>query len=406
MIGKRWGTGILEYMRRLGNNEKDNKMKIIHIVHGRANPNGHNGISLVVYNMNKYEKLKGVDSQIWAIEDGTKSHYTYGRDEYVTVECFPRVYSPFGKNEIIRKLIENKENIDLVHFHLIWFYDKNIIAKALKKAGIPFIITTHGTYSKPHAYTGKRLIAKWLFECNYLNMAKEIHIITREEGTGLQTYGYKGRSFVAYNGVDIEKIPVKRDRNYFANKTYANKIKLIWVGVLREDKNLRSLITAVSMLPKELKEKFVCILVGPDYKNNAEKYIQLSKKLGCEENFDYIGPLYAQEKYDAIESADAYVMPSLSEVFSLAVIDAMACAKPCLVTSGCGLNYIADEKFSVICEPYAQDIYRGLEELFSLQDSWKEMGMKSKDIVNEKLNWKAITDVMIDNYKRIIEESK
>lgn len=381
-------------------------MKIIHIVHGKANPDGHNGISLVVYNMNKYEKLKGIDSQIWAIVDGTKSHYSHNRDEFVSIECFPRVWTPFGSHEIIEELKKHKNNIDLVHFHLIWFYDKNIIANKLKKLGIPFIITTHGTYSKPHAYTGKRLLAKWLFEKKFLNLATEIHLITREEGTGLQAYGYKGKSFVAYNGVDVEKVPSDRNKDFFSEKVFQDKIKFIWVGVLREDKNLRSLIKAVSMFPKELKDKFVCILMGPDYKENARKYIRLSKDLGCQDNFYYIGPLYAQDKYDAIESADVYVMPSLSEVFSLAVIDAMACAKPCLISSGCGLNYISEEKFSITCEPYSQDIYRGLEEVFSVQKKWKEMGNKAKKIVDEKLNWSAISDEMIVNYKRIIEGEK
>lgn len=83
-------------------------MKVIHIVHGKANPRGHNGISLVVYFLNKYEKLKGCDSQIWAIVDGVKSHYTHQRDEFVTVECFLRVWTPFGNHQIIEKLREEK----------------------------------------------------------------------------------------------------------------------------------------------------------------------------------------------------------------------------------------------------------------------------------------------------------
>ena len=204
-------------------------MKIIHIVHGKANPDGHNGISLVVYNMNKYEKLNGIDSHIWAIVDGTKTHYSQKRDEFVAIECFPRVRLPLGTHEIIEQIRKNKDSIDLVHFHLIWFYDKNIIAKALTKMGVPYIITTHGTYSKPHAYTGKRLLAKWLFECDFLNMANEIHLITREEGAGLQAYGYRGKSFVAYNGVDTGKVPLSRAKDFFAEKAYKDKIKLIWV---------------------------------------------------------------------------------------------------------------------------------------------------------------------------------
>lgn len=377
-------------------------MKIIHIIHGKANPNEHNGISRVVYFLNKYEKLKGCDSQIWAIVDGVKSHFTHRRDEFVTVECFPRVWLPFGKHEIIDQLVKNIDSIDLVHFHLIWFYDKNIIASALKKAGIPFIITTHGTYSTPHAYTGKRLLAKWLYEKKYLDMATELHMITREEGTGLQKYGYHGRIFIAYNGVELEEIPATRNCHYFLDKPYQNKIKLIWVGVLREDKNLRSLIKAVALLPNSLREQLVCILVGPDYRGNAEKYLALSRELGCRNNFDYIGPLYGQAKYDAIESADIYVMPSFSEVFSLATLDAMACGKPSLITSGCGYNYFIQNDFYVRCEPYPQDIALGLEELFARQSEWIVMGKNARQMVEEEFNWPKICDLVLENYARII----
>jgi glycosyltransferase involved in cell wall biosynthesis len=378
-------------------------MKVIHIVHGRANPDAHNGISRVVYHMNKQEKLQGCDSQIWAIVDRTKTHYSYQRDEFVTVECFPRVWLPFAHHEIIDQLLAQKDSIDLVHFHLIWFYDKNIIAKALKKAGIPFIITTHGTYSKPHAYTGKRLLAKWLFELDYLNMATEIHAITREEGTGLQRYGYNGRSFVAYNGIDPNEIPKQCKKDFFANKPYQNKIKLIWVGVFREDKNIRSLIQAVAMLPIALREQFVCVLVGPDYRGNAAKYAALAQELGCSEQFDYIGPLYGQDKYDAIESADVNVMPSFSEGFSMALLDTMACAKPSLLTSGCAMNYFYDFDFFIRCEPYPQDIERGLQEIFKRQQDWQLMGNNARKLVNTELCWDSITRVMLSNYKRIVE---
>lgn len=39
-------------------------MKIVHIVHGKANPASANGISRVVYYLNKYERLAGINSQL------------------------------------------------------------------------------------------------------------------------------------------------------------------------------------------------------------------------------------------------------------------------------------------------------------------------------------------------------
>lgn len=381
-------------------------MNIIHITHGRANPNSHNGISRVVYYLNKHEKLIGCNSQIWAIVDNIKNHYTYKRDDFVTVECFPRVRTPFGKNEIIHELLSHKDSIDLVHLHLIWFYDKNIIATTLEKNGIPFIITTHGTYIKPHAFTGKRVVAKWLYEVKYLNMATEIHAITPEEAIGLKKYGYKGDTFIVPNGIDIEEIPQKRDSFFFANKPYKEKIKFLWIGVLRADKNLPSLIKAVAMLPDSIKKELVFILIGPDYKNNAKKYQKLINDLGCSDNFDYIGPLYGRVKYDAIESSEVFILPSFSEVFSLALLDAMACAKPCVVTGGCGVTSYIKNDFFISCPPTVEGISKAIAEMVSKRDRWVQMGKNARVLIEEELNWNKISQEMIKNYERIIKVAK
>jgi poly(glycerol-phosphate) alpha-glucosyltransferase len=378
-------------------------MRIVHIVHGKANPTGHNGISRVVYHLNKQEKLQGVDSEIWALVDDAKSHYTHKRDEFVTVECFPRVRLPFGSHEIIDHLISEKDSIALVHFHLIWFYDKNIIAKALRKSGVPFIITTHGTYSTRHAYTGKRLLAKWFYELGYLNLATEVHALSREEGTGLQRYGYRGRSFVVPNGIELGEIPSKRRNDFFASKPYRDKLKLIWIGVLREDKNLRALIGAVALLPAAIRDQLVCILIGPDYKGNSKKFLILAQELGCAKNFDLVGPLYDQQKYDAIESADIYVLPSFTEGVSLAMLDAMACAKPCLITTGCGFNYFIKDDFFILCEPYARDIASGIQEAVQRRSDWPQMGRRGRLAIEHRFNWSSIAQVMVANYSRIVK---
>ena len=237
-------------------------MKVIHIVHGKANPASANGISRVVYYLNKYEKLAGIDSQIWAIVDGQNGHSSYKRDEFVTVECFPRV-KPWGGHDIIKRLEAEQESIDIVHFHLIWFYDKNIIIKAVKRLGIRSVVTTHGTYSNPHAYTGVRIVARSLYELDYLNMADECHILTREEGTGLRKYGYTGKSFVAYNGYEPSDMPSAErvNRDFFKDYPFHNKKILTMISVLRSDKNVDLILRAISMLSENQKRNLAFVLI-------------------------------------------------------------------------------------------------------------------------------------------------
>ena len=378
-------------------------MKVIHIVHGKANPASNNGISRVVYYLNKYEKLAGIDSQIWAIVDGVKCHETFKRDEFVTVECFPRV-KYWGGKDIINALELNKDNIDIVHFHLIWFYDKNIIINALHRFGIRSVITTHGTYSNPHAYTGKRKIAKWLFELKYLKMADACHILTPEEGTGLMKYGYTGKTFVTANGFEKNDMPTVVNNNFFKDYDFKGRTIVSMIAVLRQDKNVDRIIHAIAKLSDEKRKKLAFVLIGPDYKGNAEKYTTLAEKLGVKDCFYWIGPLYNEDKYNAMLSSDGYIMASDSEGFSMAIIDAMACGLPMILTSGCNMKYLSDEKFYIMCEPYADDLARALDEFMALGETRKVLGERARKILEKQLYWDKIVNNMIENYKRLIQK--
>jgi glycosyltransferase involved in cell wall biosynthesis len=379
-------------------------MKVIHIVHGKANPASANGISRVVYYLNKYEKLAGIDSQIWAIVDGQKEHSSYTRDEFVTVECFPRV-TLWGGRDIIERLEREKDSIDIVHFHLIWFYDKNIIIKAVQRLGIRSVVTTHGTYSKPHAYTGVRRVARSLYELDYLNSADECHILTREEGTGLRKYGYTGRSFVAYNGYEPSDMPIgeRINRDFFKDYPFHDRTIITMISVLRSDKNIDFIIRAISMLPEKQREKFAFVLIGPDNKGNAARFNALAKELGVSDNFYWIGPLYKDDKYNAMLSSDGYIMASDSEGFSMSVIDAMACGMPMILTSGCNMKYLSNTPFYLMCEPYAQDLARAIEYFLSNPDEMKTFGKNAQELCEKELHWNRIVETMIENYERIVK---
>jgi len=377
-------------------------MRVIHIVHGKANPDGHNGISRVVYHLNKQEKLLGVNSEIWAVVDDAKTHYRHPRDAYVTVECYPRVRLPFGRHEIIDRLIAEKDSIDLVHFHMIWFYDKNIIARALRKAGIRFIITTHGTYSTPHAMTGRRRLARLLYERSFLNAASAIHTVTDEERVKLRAYGYHGPTFTAANGIALEEIPECRRRDALDDQHSDRVTRFVWIGVKRPDKNLDALIRAVALLPQKLQVGLVFYLFGPNHKNTEEELKALAKQKGVTRIFRFRGPVYGKEKYDVLESADVHVLPSLSEVFSLAMLDAMACSKPCLVSKGCGYEPWKNDDFFIDFEPAEEEIAEGIERILARRSDWPSMGRNARRVIEHDLNWPAISQVMVENYARIV----
>ena len=95
-------------------------------------------------------------------------------------------------------------------------------------------------------------------------------------------------------------------------------------------------------------------------------------------------------------------MASDSEGFSMSIIDAMACSLPMILTSGCNMKYLSDEKFYLMCEPYPQDLSRALEYFLDHIQDMPKLGQTARMVLEENLHWKQIVKVMIDNYKRII----
>ena len=117
-------------------------MKICQITHGRVNPDGENGITRTVYNLNKYLNLNGISSSIYSFNDATTKVEDFKRDEFTTVKLFP-IAKIIGSNDFEKLILSDEFDFDVVNFHLMWMTDKNTILKALKKKKIPYIITVH-----------------------------------------------------------------------------------------------------------------------------------------------------------------------------------------------------------------------------------------------------------------------
>jgi glycosyltransferase involved in cell wall biosynthesis len=93
---------------------------------------------------------------------------------------------------------------DIVHLHSVHISGNILLGRRLRRAGIPYCVSTHGGLS-PIAFTRgtlKKQIFKLLCERNYLNQAAFIHALTIEEAQSLRAYGVRSAITVAPNGVE------------------------------------------------------------------------------------------------------------------------------------------------------------------------------------------------------------
>src|SRR5262249_48685326 len=115
---------------------------------------------------------------------------------------------------------------------------------------------------------------------------------------------------------------------------------LLYLGRLHPKKNLANLIRAwkqsLNSHPSA-REDWALAVAGWDQAGYERELKRLNNDYGLAASVRFLGPLFGQEKDAAYRACDAFVLPSLSEVLSVAVLEAWAYAEPGLMTPECNV---------------------------------------------------------------------
>lgn len=137
-------------------------------------------------------------------------------------------------------------------------------------------------------------------------------------------------------GYGIEEPPVFKPefREAFLKKCpdVKNKSFLLFLSRIHPKKGVNLLINAISELKANNQDLPALVIAGPGLETDYGKaIIKLANESGCEIYFP--GMLQGSEKWGALYGCDAFILPSHQENFGIAVVEALACKKPVLITN-------------------------------------------------------------------------
>ena len=142
-------------------------------------------------------------------------------------------------------------------------------------------------------------------------------------------------------------------------------------------------------------------IVGPD-----DGYLShLEEKVGeysLEENVIVTGPLYNDEKRQALVDCDLFVMPSKYESFTTSGLEAMACGKPLVLTKNNHIHDWVDGNVGIACDDNNDSLRKALEKMLFDEDLAKAYGENGKRLIAEKYNWDIINKQILDIYNRFL----
>jgi len=325
--------------------------------------------------------------------------------EYIE-EQLPRFVIPSFSLKFIDKL--KQEKADLIHISMPFdFY--NIAAYLSNK---PYLISLHGTFMK-EAYKmiklkklKKDLYMKIIGE-KILKKAKSIHLLTQEEKEHfLEFYPeFENKIRVIPNGLDLSQFEINLNKSDLTKKYphLKNKKIILFLSRINWKKGLDVLIPAFAKLYNEDKS-FHLLIVGKDDGDGYEKKVrQWVNDYGIIDAVTFAGFLTGKDKLMALYGSDLFVLPSYSEGLPTAVIEAMACGVPIVVSDKVGISReIKQYNAGTIVKTNVEDVYNGIKNVFQNLDKAKGMALNAKKMVHSLYDINKVADEMIKMYEEAI----
>ncbi|MEM4756158.1 MAG: glycosyltransferase [Candidatus Woesearchaeota archaeon] len=145
--------------------------------------------------------------------------------------------------------------------------------------------------------------------------------------TYLKKIGVKQYSIIP-NAVDVTTLPSTINNDFSLRSLLQipdSKKILVCVARLEKQKNHKVLFDALSMLPSS----YVLVIVGDGSLRHALE--QYAVSLGIAHRVFFLGK--RNDALEIVKQSDIFVLPSLTEGMSNALLEAMALAKPCVVSN-------------------------------------------------------------------------
>jgi N-acetyl-alpha-D-glucosaminyl L-malate synthase BshA len=227
------------------------------------------------------------------------------------------------------------EKLDILHVHYaIPHASAAYLAQQILKADgifIPFITTLHGTditlVGKDHSF---------LPVVNFsINNSNGISAVSESlKADTLSNFQIQKEIKVIPNFIDFERFS-KKERNHF-RKLVANDDEkiLIHISNFRKVKRVEDVVRMFELVLKKIPTKLLMVGDGPE-RHKAE---ELTRSLGVCAHVKFIGKQEAVE--DLLSISDLFVLPSQTESFGLAALEAMACEVPVISSNSGGIPEI------------------------------------------------------------------
>jgi glycosyltransferase involved in cell wall biosynthesis len=322
------------------------------------------------------------------------------KEENATRWYFPKTTNFYTTSVGLgRWLPNNIVNYDLIHVHALFSFAPVVAAYLARLKRIPYVVRPLGALS-PYGMTKRRSLLKRLslsiIERRILEGASAVHFTSLAEKQEAEALGLHFNGVVVPLGVKIDQ-PVNDTR-----PDAGGEFSLLCLSRIDPIKNIECLLHAVARVSSRV-PLLTLKIAGDGDPAYVTKLKSLAEELGISDRILWLGFIEGKDKARALRDASAFILPSLSESFGLAVVEALAVGLPCIVSKHVAISSeIAAHGAGIVVDATAHSIAEGIERLVGDENQLGIMSAAARRLVLDEFSIESMGRRLETLYQKIL----
>jgi len=288
--------------------------------------------------------------------------------------------------------------IDLLHVHALFAFPSTLAMLLARSAGVPYVVSTIGqlcSWSLQQSPRRKRLMLALIERAN-LAGAAALHVTTPAEAQ--QTAALRLPVPCLEIPLGVLPPPLLQGPVHAPGEPS----RLLFLSRLHPKKQLEQLLQALALLQRRAPQLAWTLQIAgggePAYEAELRR---LAAALGLEQRCQWLGFVAGEAKWQLLAQADWFVLPSASENFGIAVIEALAVGTPALITPEVALApALQAGAAGVVCSAEPERLADALDQLLTCPDPG--LRERARRLAAEQFSWPPIAERFAAAYRALV----
>lgn len=373
-------------------------MRILRVVH-RLYPPKVGGLSYYVHSLSVAQARAGHQVTVFTTREGDYPVHEF-RDGYEIYRHRALAWpweNPITVGMVGRLLSRGDETFDILDAHSHLMFTTNLAALKRNLSNNPLVITNHGFRVRRGASLdfAQNIYLSSFGRWNLRSADYVVSLTESERRKTLAAGAPADKTTVIPNGVDTEL--------FRPHSTEPIPHSVIWTGRYVPEKGLTYLLEAAKLVTVHFSDARF-LLVG--YGEELPHLLALIHQMKLERNVILLGRKSPDEIAALLNRSTLFVLPSLSEGFPSAVLEAMSCGKPVLVTSGIGLEDVVSNAGLYAPPGDSRELAEAIQCILADDDLGMDLGRRGRKRVTQHYDWRNVVSAINDLYMKAIEEKR